>query len=191
MALLTPRLQRIVEDAAARLGRQVRLVVSGEQVELDRVLWEKLADPLMHLIRNAVHHGIEPPEERITCGKDPVATLSLGARREGDRVVIRFADNGRGLDFAAIRDKARRYDPSLDVEAMDERQLADLIFAPGFSTRTVSEMSGRGVGLDVVRENVRDLRGTVGVATRAGVGTAFVIRLPLTMGVVRRSGPSL
>lgn len=185
LALLTPRLQRIVEDAAARLGRQVRLVVSGEQVELDRVLWEKLADPLMHLIRNAVHHGIEPPEERIACGKDPVATLSLGARREGDRVVIRFADNGRGLDFAAIRDKARRYDPSLDVEAMDERQLADLIFAPGFSTRTVSEMSGRGVGLDVVRENVRDLRGTVGVATRAGVGTAFVIRLPLTMGVVR------
>ena len=185
MALLKPRLQRIVDDTAARLGRQVRLVVSGEQVELDRVIWEKLADPLMHLIRNAVHHGIEPPEERIACGKDPVATLSLGARREGDRVVIRFADNGRGLDFAAIRDKARGYAPSLDVEAMDERQLSDLIFAPGFSTRTVSEMSGRGVGLDVVRENVRDLRGTVGVATRAGVGTAFVIRLPLTMGVVR------
>ena len=185
MALLKPRLHRIVEDAAARLGRQVRLVVSGEQVELDRVIWEKLADPLMHLIRNAVHHGIESAEERIACGKDPVATLSLGARREGDRVVIRFADNGRGLDFAAIRDKARGYALSLDVEAMDERQLADLIFAPGFSTRTVSEMSGRGVGLDVVRENVRDLRGTVGVATRAGVGTAFVIRLPLTMGVVR------
>ena len=185
MALLKPRLHRIVDDTAARLGRQVRLVVSGEQVELDRVIWEKLADPLMHLIRNAVHHGIEPPEERIACGKDPVATLSLGARREGDRVVIRFADNGRGLDFAAIRDKARGYAPSLDVEAMDERQLSDLIFAPGFSTRTVSEMSGRGVGLDVVRENVRDLRGTVGVATRAGVGTAFVIRLPLTMGVVR------
>ena len=185
LALLTPRLRRTVADAAARLGRQVRLTVSGEQVELDRVVWEKLADPLMHLIRNAVHHGIEPPEERIAHGKEAVATLRLSGRREGDQVVIRFADDGRGLDFAAIRDKARRYDPSLCPEDMDERQLTDLIFAPGFSTRTVSEMSGRGVGLDVVRENVRDLRGTVGVATRPGVGTAFVIRLPLTMGVVR------
>jgi len=185
LALLTPRLRRTVADAAARLGRQVHLTVSGEQVELDRVVWEKLADPLMHLIRNAVHHGIEPPEERIARGKEAVATLRLSGRREGDQVVIRFADDGRGLDFAAIRDKARRYDPSLRPEDMDERQLTDLIFAPGFSTRTVSEMSGRGVGLDVVRENVRDLRGTVGVATRTGVGTAFVIRLPLTMGVVR------
>jgi chemosensory pili system protein ChpA (sensor histidine kinase/response regulator) len=174
-----------VEDVAARLGRQIRLTVSGEQVELDRVVWEKLADPLMHLIRNAVHHGIESPEERLAYGKEAVATISLSGRREGDQVVIRFADDGKGLDFAAIRDKAGCYDSSLCPHAMDEQQLVDLIFAPGFSIRTVSEMSGRGVGLDVVRQNVRDLQGTVSVATSRRAGTTFIIKVPLTVGVVR------
>ena len=185
MSTLTSRLSRTMRDVATRLGRPARLVVEGERVELDRVVWEKLADPLMHLVRNAIHHGVEPPEERKAHNKPAIATITLIGRREGNSIVIRFGDDGRGLDFAAIREKARQFGMGSQADQMDERQLTELIFYPGFSTKTISEISGRGVGMDVVRENVKELQGTIHVETRPGAGTTFVIRIPLTMGVVR------
>ncbi|WP_310599243.1 Hpt domain-containing protein [Desulfobulbus sp.] len=185
MATLSSRLNRTLRDVASRLGKRVRLVIEGERVELDRMVWEKLADPFMHLVRNAIHHGIESPEERQACGKPALATVTLAGRREGNHLVIRFSDDGRGLDFAAIREKARRFGLGHAVDQMDEEQLTELIFYPGFSTKTISEISGRGVGMDVVRANIKELQGSVTVETGAGAGTTFVLRVPLTLGVVR------
>lgn len=185
MSILTARLNRTTRDVASRLGKQVRLSIEGERVELDRMVWEKLADPLMHLVRNAVHHGIESDKERQLLGKPEVATLTLSGRREGNNIVIQFSDDGQGLDFEAIREKARRFGLGEKVDDFDEQQLTDLIFYPGFSTKTISEISGRGVGMDVVRENVRELQGTLSVETRQGYGTTFTMRIPLTLGVVR------
>jgi chemosensory pili system protein ChpA (sensor histidine kinase/response regulator) len=185
MSVLTARLNRTTRDVASRLGRQVRLSIEGERVELDRMVWEKLADPLMHLVRNAVHHGIESDKERQLLGKPEVATLTLVGRREGNNIVIQFSDDGQGLDFEAIREKARRFGLGEKVDDFDEQQLTDLIFYPGFSTKTISEISGRGVGMDVIRENVRELQGTLSVETRQGHGTTFTMRIPLTLGVVR------
>ncbi len=185
MSTLTPRLSRTMRDVASRLGKRVRLKVEGEQVDLDRVVWEKLADPFMHLIRNAIHHGIETEEERKAGNKPDIATISLAGRREGNHIVIRFSDDGRGLDFSAIREKARQFGLGARADQMDEQELTDLIFYPGFSTKTISEISGRGVGMDVVKQNVHEIQGTITVETKEGEGTAFVIRVPLTLGVVR------
>lgn len=185
MSVLNARLNRTTRDVASRLNKQVRLVIEGERVELDRMVWEKLADPLMHLVRNAVHHGIESDKERQLSGKPEVATLTLAGRHEGNNIVIQFSDDGQGLDFEAIREKARRFGLGDKVDDFDEQQLTDLIFYPGFSTKTISEISGRGVGMDVVRENVRELQGTLSVDTRQGHGTTFTMRIPLTLGVVR------
>ncbi len=185
MATLTARLSRTMRDVALRLGKRVRLVVEGDRVELDRVVWEKLADPMMHLIRNAVHHGIETEAERVAAGKSAIATITTDGRREGNSIVIRFSDDGRGLDFAAIRHKAMQMGLGQQTERMNEQQLTELIFYPGFSTKTVSDISGRGVGMDVVRENVRGLQGAINVESRPGEGATFVIRVPLTLGVMR------
>lgn len=185
MSTLSSRLSRTMRDVASRLGKRVRLVIEGERVELDRMVWEKLADPFMHLVRNAIHHGVESPDERKGCDKPAVATITLSGRREGNHIVIRFSDDGRGLDFDAIRDKARNFGLGTAADRMDEEQLTELIFYPGFSTKTISEISGRGVGMDVVRENVRELQGSIAVETQAGMGTTFVMRVPLTLGVVR------
>jgi chemosensory pili system protein ChpA (sensor histidine kinase/response regulator) len=185
MSSLAPRLSRIMRDVASRLGKRVRLAIEGERIELDRVVWEKLADPFMHLVRNAIHHGVESEEKRRAHNKPDIATITLAGRREGNNIVIRFGDDGQGLDFNAIREKARKFGLGATGEQMDERQLTELIFYPGFSTKTISEISGRGVGMDVVWENVKELQGSIAVETEQGVGTTFVIRLPLTLGVVR------
>jgi len=185
MSTLTPRLSRTMRDVASRLGKRVRLRVEGERVDLDRVVWEKLADPFMHLIRNAIHHGIEREEERLARNKPEIATITLTGSREGNHIVLRFSDDGRGLDFGAIREKARQFGLGTRADQMDEQDLTDLIFYPGFSTKTISEISGRGVGMDVVKQNVHDLQGTISVETSEGEGTTFVIRVPLTLGVVR------
>ena len=185
MSTLTPRLSRIMRDVASRLGKRVRLVVEGGQIELDRLVWEKLADPFMHLVRNAIHHGVESEEQRRVGNKPAVATITLAGRSEGNNIVIRFGDDGQGLDFDAIREKARKFGLGATNEQMDERQLTELIFYPGFSTKTISEISGRGVGMDVVWENIKELHGSITVETTQGVGTTFVIRLPLTLGIVR------
>ncbi|MDL2274841.1 response regulator [Desulfosarcina sp. OttesenSCG-928-G10] len=185
ISTLSPRLNRTLRDVASRLGKRARLVIEGEQVELDRMILEKLADPFMHLVRNAIHHGIESPSERQARKKPAVATLTLAARREGNHMVIRFSDDGQGLDFDAIRKKARRSGLKDTVDQMNAEQLTELIFYSGFSTKAISEISGRGVGMDVVRENIKGLQGTVSVETQPGTGTTFVIRIPITLGVVR------
>ena len=185
MSTLTPRLSRIMRDVASRLGKRVRLAVEGDRIELDRVVWEKLADPFMHLVRNALHHGVESEEQRLARNKPAIATITLAGCREGNSIVLRFSDDGQGLDFNAIREKAEKLGLGASAEQMDERQLTELIFYPGFSTKTISEISGRGVGMDVVWENVKELHGSITVETTRGVGTTFVIRLPLTLGVVR------
>lgn len=185
MSSLAARLKRTMRDVAARLGKGVRLVVEGERIELDRMVWEKLADPFMHLVRNAIHHGIEPEDQRLAANKPALATITLAGRRQGNHMVLRFSDDGRGLDFDAIRAKARRFGLGARADQLNEDQLTELIFHPGFSTKTISEISGRGVGMDVVKENVRALQGTITVETSRGSGTTFVLRIPLTLGVVR------
>lgn len=185
MSTLSSRLSRTMRDVASRLGKRVRLVVEGDRVELDRMVWEKLADPFMHLVRNAVHHGIEESNTRKELSKPAIATITLTGRREGNHVILRFSDDGQGLDFDVIRERARQFGLGTKVDQMDELQLTDLIFHPGFSTKTISEISGRGVGMDVVMQNVKELQGSITVETERGVGTTFILRIPLNLGVAR------
>ncbi len=185
MSILTPRLSRTMRDVASRLNKKVRLVMEGDTVELDRVIWEKLADPFMHLVRNSVNHGIEEQKDRAKTSKPAIATIRISGQREGNHVVVRYSDDGKGMNLEAIRNRARQ---SLGnaVDRMDERQLIDQIFTPGFSTqKVVDQISGRGVGMDVVRQNVQELQGSITVESKPGEGVQFTIRVPLTLGVVR------
>ena len=186
MSIITNKLRRTVREVSTNLGKQVNLAISGENIELDRVIWEKITDPLMHLLRNAIDHGVESQNRRRAEGKSDVATVTLGASREGNQVVIRIADDGAGLDFNTIRSVARRMNLADNLNEMTEDELAPLIFFPGFSTRgKISEVSGRGVGMDVVQENIQDLKGTIKVVSEKGQGAEFTIRIPLTLAAVR------
>ncbi len=186
MGTITHRLRRTVRDVATRLGKSVRLVVDGADIELDRGIWEKLIDPLMHILRNAADHGIEPPETRRALDKPAMGTVKLAASREGNQVVIRITDDGAGLDYGAIRRAAAGAEPARNIDALPDEEAAHFIFYPGFSTRReVSPLSGRGVGMDVVRENIQDLHGAIRVRSWRGGGTRFTIRLPLTLAAVR------
>jgi two-component system chemotaxis sensor kinase CheA len=181
-------LERLVRDLSRQTGKEMRLALSGTDTEIDRRILDGLRDPLMHMVRNSVDHGIELPHERQQAGKDSHGTLRLSATQRGDRVQITIEDDGRGLDVDAIRQTALRRNvlTAERAEQMDEAGLIELIFAPGFSTRTtVSEMSGRGVGMDVVREHVTRLGGDIGVRTTPGVGTCFTITVPLTLATTR------
>jgi two-component system chemotaxis sensor kinase CheA len=178
------RFPRMVRDLAGKLGKEVRLQMAGEATELDKGLIERLADPLTHLLRNAVDHGIERPEERKAAGKPPAGTLSLAARHESGQVVLEIADDGAGLNRERILAKARdrgliNQDPATDAEVWQ------LIFEPGFSTAdAVTDVSGRGVGMDVVRKNITALSGRLDIASETGVGTRLTLRLPLTLAIV-------
>lgn len=186
MSIITNRLRQTVRELAGHLNKKVRLVITGADIELDKVVWEKITDPLMHLLRNAVDHGVESLSMRQELEKPAVATVNLDASREGNQVVIRVADDGAGLNYPAIRKTAQRMQLAERVDAVSEDKLAGLIFYPGFSTRgKISEVSGRGVGMDVVKENIENLKGTVKVASKKGKGTQFTIRIPLTMAAVR------
>ncbi len=186
MAVITNRLRRTVREVAGRLGKQVRLVIDGAEIELDRTVWEKLTDPLMHLLRNAVDHGIEPPALRSALEKPETGTVRLSAGQEGSQVVIRVTDDGAGLNYPAIRAAVAAAGLSDRPESLTEPELADFIFYPGFSTRgKVSEISGRGVGMDVVRDNIEGLRGDIRVTTWKSAGSRFTIRIPLTLAAVR------
>lgn len=186
MSIITNKLRRTVREIGANLGKKVKLAITGENIELDRLIWEKITDPLMHLLRNAIDHGVESQTLRQTLGKPDVATVRLDASREGNQVVIRIADDGAGLDFDAIRSTARRMRLSGKVNEMHEDELTRFIFYPGFSTRgKISEVSGRGVGMDVVKENIQDLKGVINVFSEKGQGTQFIIRIPLTLAAVR------
>jgi two-component system chemotaxis sensor kinase CheA len=184
------RQARTLRDAAAALGKSARLEVSGEAIEVDTKVLEQMNDPLTHLVRNAVAHGIEPAAARAALGKDTCGTVSLRASRETGSIVIEVADDGAGLDRARILDTARRC--SLvegDAASLTDSEVHHLIFAPGFSTaREVTDVSGRGVGLDVVRRNVEGLRGTLSVRSREGEGTTFTVRLPLMLTIIQGFG---
>ncbi len=186
MSTLTSRLRRTIREVSKTLEKKIRLSILGEDIELDRLVWDKVTDPLMHLLRNAADHGIESPEERKRRGKPATATLEISAAREGNQVVIRVSDDGAGLNYPAIRRKAIQVGFLKREEEITEQALAALIFKPGFSTRdAISEVSGRGVGMDVVRENIQALQGTVRVESRPGKGTRFMIRIPITLAEVR------
>jgi two-component system chemotaxis sensor kinase CheA len=178
------RVPRLLRELAASTGKHVRLAVSGESTELDKTVIERLSEPMTHLIRNAVDHGIEPPEERRAVGKDPEGTLTLSAEQKSGRIVIRISDDGRGIDRARVLAKAIANGlVSPDAELSDD-EIHQLVFAPGFSTAaTVSNISGRGVGMDVVRQNVKDLGGRITIESTPGKGTTFTLALPLTLAI--------
>ncbi|MBL0424898.1 chemotaxis protein CheW [Ramlibacter alkalitolerans] len=178
------RFPRMLRDLGARLGKQVELHTAGEATELDKGMIEKITDPLTHLVRNAVDHGIEPPQQRVAAGKPAHGTLTLAARHEGGCVVIEVRDDGRGLDRSRILEKGRAAGLPLPEAASDD-QVWQLIFAPGLSTaETVSDVSGRGVGMDVVRRNIEALGGSVELHSEAGRGTCVRVRLPLTLAIM-------
>ncbi|MFC6727360.1 ATP-binding protein, partial [Natronoarchaeum mannanilyticum] len=180
------KLPRLVRDLSRDQDKQVALEMDGEDVELDRSILNDIGDPLMHLVRNAIDHGIEPPEEREAAGKDPEGTIELRARRERDEVVIEIADDGRGLDVDAIRDEAveqgiAEYEELLE---MDDEEVYDLVFHSGFSTsEEVTDVSGRGVGMDVVARTVEELDGSVSVDSDVGEGTTVTLRVPISVAI--------
>lgn len=178
---------RIARDLARSLGKDVEMVLEGEDTEIDKTMIEDLADPIIHLIRNAVDHGVEPTSERMSMGKPEKSIVKLEARQEGDHILIVVADDGRGMSAERLRAKALEKGLISDEEAntMDERQSFNLIFLPGFSTASmVSDVSGRGVGMDVVRTNIQKLNGSIDIRSELGKGTSFVISLPLTLAIL-------
>lgn len=182
------KLQRTVRTAAEASGKQAAFVLDGERTGLDKAVLEAMADPLLHLLRNAVDHGLEPAEVRAALGKPAAGTVTLRATHEGSHVVLTLADDGRGIDFETVRAAAVRRGLVADREAaeLSDDELAAFLFRPGFSTReVVSELSGRGVGLDVVKSKVEALKGTVAISAVPGRSTTFTIRLPMTLAVVR------
>ena len=179
---------RLVRDIARDLDKQVRFDIEGDDVELDRTILTEMRDPLVHVLRNAVDHGIEPPETREAAGKDPVGEVQLTAERERDNVIIEVSDDGGGLDADRLRDKAVAEDVESreTVESMSDDEVYDLVFHPGFSTaEEVTDVSGRGVGMDVVRTTARDLDGSVSVESDPGEGTTVRFRLPVTVAIVK------
>ena len=178
------RFPRLVRDLSTRLGKQVRLRTIGEGTELDKGLIEKIADPLVHLVRNSIDHGLESPDARRAAGKDDTGTITLAASHQGGHIVIEVSDDGRGLNREKILAKAAERGIAVPDNPSDS-QVWDLIFAPGFSTAdAVTDLSGRGVGMDVVRRNIQALGGEVQVESHAGHGTRTLIRLPLTLAIL-------
>jgi len=185
---LFQKFPRVVRDLARMLGKEVELVLEGEDAEMDKTVLEKLEEPLIHLIRNAVDHGIEPPDERERLGKPRKGTVKLSAYYHGDRIYLEIADDGRGIDIEKVKKKAlERGLISPDrAEKMTEKDILFLIFHPGFSTAEgVSQVSGRGVGMDVVMNTVSAFRGMIDIETERGKGTRIVLSFPLTVGIIR------
>lgn len=178
------RFPRLVRDLAGKLDKKVQLKLVGESTELDKGLIEKISDPLTHLVRNSLDHGIEMPDERAACGKDPQGTITLRAAHQGGNIVIEVSDDGAGLNRDRILAKAR--EKGLPVtDAMSDSDVWLLIFAPGFSTAAViTDVSGRGVGMDVVKKNIEGIGGRVEIASRQGQGSTITIRLPLTLAIL-------
>ncbi|MEJ5211288.1 MAG: chemotaxis protein CheA [Burkholderiales bacterium] len=178
---------RLARDLARSLGKDVELVLEGEDTEIDKTMIEDLNDPLVHLVRNAVDHGVDSPEERLAAGKPAKSVIKLSAQQVGDHIVIEIADDGRGIRPDVIRRKALEKG-LIDVEtanSLDERQSLNLIFLPGFSTKDqISDVSGRGVGMDVVKTNITRLNGRIDIRSVVGQGTTFTITLPLTLAIL-------
>ncbi len=179
------RFPRMVRDLAQRLGKQIELKMTGEQTELDKTVLEKIGDPLVHLVRNSVDHGIEMPEARLAAGKTPSGTLHLEACHRGGNIAVEVSDDGGGLDKERILAKARSRGLVGENDVLTDDQVHELIFLPGFSTaEKTTDVSGRGVGMDVVRRNVKELGGKIEIRSERGRGSRFVITLPLTLAIV-------
>jgi two-component system chemotaxis sensor kinase CheA len=178
------RMPFVVRDLARDTGKQVRLEMRGQDTEIDKFLIERMMDPVLHLVRNAVSHGLEDPAERVAAGKPAEGTLTLAAASVGDMVLIEVADDGRGIDAAAVATRARTMGIAVPDGALDMATLLDVICAPGFSTRAESDRaSGRGVGMAVVKNTIVELNGRFTLQTAPGEGTRFVIELPLTLSI--------
>ncbi|MDK2957521.1 MAG: two-component system, chemotaxis family, sensor kinase CheA, partial [Desulfovibrionales bacterium] len=181
------RFPRLVRDLSRKSGKRVELITEGEETELDKSVVEEIGDPLVHLIRNSVDHGLETEEERIAAGKSPVGNVWLRAYHKGNSVAIEVEDDGKGIDPEKIRNVAVKKGVigADDARNLDDREAIDLIFAPGFSSaEKVTDISGRGVGMDVVRNNIKNLKGTVNVSTEVGKGSRFTLTLPLTLAII-------
>jgi two-component system chemotaxis sensor kinase CheA len=188
VSIVFQRFPRLVRDLSRKLGKEVQLVLEGEQTEADKNIIESLADPLIHIVRNSLDHGLETPEVRLAAGKPATGKLTIRAAQEADRVVIEISDDGKGIDPAVIKRKA--YEKGIIDEAMLERisdqEAINLIFAAGFSTaEVISDLSGRGVGMDVVRSAVDKINGSVVLESKVGRGTTIRISLPLSMAVTQ------
>lgn len=181
------RFPRLARDLSRELGKRIRFDMEGEEIELDRSILDEIGDPLLHLIRNAADHGIEPPDQRVAAGKPAEGRILLAATRERNTVALRVVDDGRGIDRQRILSKAREEGAAADeIELLTDDLLVRVLARPGFSTaQTVSGVSGRGVGVDVVMTRVRALGGTLEVRTELGRGSTFLIRVPLTLAIVR------
>jgi len=179
------RFPRLVHDLSQKLGKKIELKLSGENTELDKTVIEKIGDPLVHLVRNSVDHGIELPEERAAAGKSETGTVHLSAEHRGGNIVIEISDDGKGLARDKILDKAIDRGLVREEDHLTDRQIYELIFHPGFSTaEQISDVSGRGVGMDVVRRNINELGGSIEIDSEIGKGSTITIRLPLTLAIL-------
>lgn len=179
------KFKRLVRDLSVELGKDIEMTTEGAETELDKTVIEKLNDPLVHLIRNSIDHGIEAPDERVASGKPRQGTVHLAAVHSGDSVLITITDDGKGLDREAIRAKGIERGIVSATAELSDKEIFSLIFAPGFSTaKTVTSVSGRGVGMDVVKRAIEALRGTIDIQSERGVGTVITIKLPLTLAII-------
>ncbi len=185
VSTLFGRMNRLVRDLARKNGKKVRLELSGEETELDKTIIEHLADPMMHMVRNSLDHGLEGPEERAAAGKSPEGTLTLAASHQAGHILIQIADDGRGLNTEKILKKARERGLVSEGQNLSDNETFFLIFEPGFSTaETVTDVSGRGVGMDVVRRQIMGLRGRIDIRSERGKGATFLLRVPLTLAII-------
>ena len=186
MSSLSRMLFRTVRETAKKLEKKVNLIISGEDVYMDRFVWAKITDPLMHILRNGVDHGIESPRQRMAANKPEIATIRLEAEQHSRFVVLRVSDDGGGVDMARIKAKLQNEGLVANPDLLSEKELIEYLFHPSFSTREdVSAISGRGVGLDVVRRNIQDLRGSVQMQNKPGQGVTFEFQIPFTLSVNR------
>lgn len=182
---LFQRTGRLIRDLSRRAGKRVEFETEGADTDLDKTIAEELSDPLMHMVRNSIDHGIELPEDRLAAGKDPVAKVRLAAYHNGGQIVIEISDDGRGLDREKILRKAHKNGLVADGSHMSDNEVFNLIFEPGFSTADqVTDISGRGVGMDVVRKHVQKLRGRIEIQSKPGQGATFFLKLPLTLAII-------
>ncbi|WP_372767479.1 chemotaxis protein CheA [Pseudoalteromonas sp.] len=179
------RFPRLVRDTSQKLGKEVELKLLGEQTELDKTVMEKISDPMVHLVRNSLDHGLETPKQREDAGKPKVGTVTLNAFHQGGNIVIEIMDDGAGLNTQKIKQKAIQNGFINESDDLSDDEINELIFMPGFSTADqVSDISGRGVGMDVVRRNIQSLNGSIEVTSAQGIGSTFTIRLPLTLAIL-------
>lgn len=180
------RFPRLIRDFCRKTGKKIDLVIKGEETELDKTVIELIGDPLTHLLRNSVDHGLETPEARIAAGKKETGTITLDAYHEGNHIAIIISDDGQGLDLEKIYQVAVKKGLISTRDELPEREIANLIFLPGFSTADkITDISGRGVGMDVVKKALNSLGGLIDIKTSKGEGTSFIIRLPLTLAIIQ------